>query len=123
MIRFLLRLVLVLVLIAALLVGMTCCAAKAVFGSCAEVGVQQTVRNLEDFFLWLRDVWTLAREKLELCSSDSIKRAKDGVSGGVFYLGLAVIGVLAIPAAVLLGLIAGVWTLTDRLTALLSEKH
>ena len=32
MIRFLLRLVLVLVLIAALLVGMTCCAAKAVFG-------------------------------------------------------------------------------------------
>ena len=54
MIRFLLRLVLVLVLIAALLVGMTCCAAKAVFGSCAEV--------------WLRDVWTLAREKLELCA-------------------------------------------------------
>ena len=54
--------------IAALLVGMTCCAAKAVFGSCAEVGVQQTVRNLEDFFLWLRDVWTLAREKLELCA-------------------------------------------------------
>jgi len=44
-------------------------------------------------------------------------------SGGVFYLGLAVIGVLAIPAAVLLGLIAGVWTLTDRLTAFLSEKH
>lgn len=55
--------------------------------------------------------------------SDSIKKAKDGVSGGVFYLGLAVIGVLAIPAAVLLGLIAGVWTLTDRLTAFLSEKH
>lgn len=55
--------------------------------------------------------------------SDSIKRAKDGVSGGVFYLGLAVIRVLAIPAAVLLGLIAGVWTLTDRLTAFLSEKH
>ena len=55
--------------------------------------------------------------------SDSIKKAKNGVSGGVFYLGLAVIGVLAIPAAVLLGLIAGVWTLTDKLTALLSEKH
>ena len=123
MIRFLLRLVLVLVLIAALLVGMTCCAAKAVFGSCAEVGVQQTVRNLEDFFLWLRDVWTLAREKIRAMRSDSIKKAKDGVSGGVFYLGLAVIGVLAIPAAVLLGLIAGVWTLTDRLTAFLSEKH
>ncbi len=68
MIRFLLRLVLVLVLIAALLIGMTCCAVKAVFGSCAEVGVQQTVRNLEDFFLWLRDVWMLAREKLELCA-------------------------------------------------------
>ena len=68
MIRFLLRLVLVLVLIVALLIGMTCCAAKAVFGSCAEVGVQQTVRNLEDFFLWLRDVWMLAREKLELCA-------------------------------------------------------
>ena len=45
------------------------------------------------------------------------------LSGGVFYLGLAVIGVLAIPAAVLLGLIAGVWTLTDKLTAILSEKH
>lgn len=55
--------------------------------------------------------------------SDSIKKAKDGVSGGVFYLGLTVIGVLAIPAAVLLGLIAGVWTLTDKLTALLSENH
>lgn len=68
MIRLLLRLVLVLVLIAALLIGMTCCAARAVFGSCAEVGVQQTVRNLEDFFLWLRDVWTLAREKFELCT-------------------------------------------------------
>ena len=51
------------------------------------------------------------------------KKAKDGISGGVFHLGLAVIGVLAIPAAVLLGLIAGVWTLTDRLTAFLSEKH
>ena len=66
MIRLLLRLVLVLLLIAALLIGMTCCAAKAVFGSCAEVGVQQTIRNLEDFFHWLRDVWTLARGKLEL---------------------------------------------------------
>ena len=39
------------------------------------------------------------------------------------YLGLALIGVLAIPAAVLLGLIAGVWTLTDKLTALLEKKH
>ena len=55
--------------------------------------------------------------------SDSMKKAKNGVSGGVVYLGLAVIGVLAIPAAVLLGLIAGVWTLTDKLTAILSEKH
>ena len=55
--------------------------------------------------------------------SDSIKKAKDGISRGVFYLGLAVIGVLAIPAAVLLGLIAGGGTLTDKLTALLSEKH
>ena len=67
MIRLLVRLVLVLVLIAALLIGMTCCAARAVFGSCAEIGVQQTVRNLEDFFLWLRDVWTLARVNLNLC--------------------------------------------------------
>ena len=72
----------------------------------------------------------LAARRMDACTgeiramrSDSIKRAKDGVSGGVFYLGLAVIGVLAIPAAVLLGLIAGVWTLTDRLTAFLSEKH
>ena len=66
MIRLLVRLVLVLVLIAALLIGMTCCA-RVVFGSCAEIGVQQTVRNLEDFFLWLRDVWALARVKLNLC--------------------------------------------------------
>ena len=51
----------------ALLIGMTCCAARVVFGSCAEIGVQQTVRNLEDFFLWLRDVWALARVKLNLC--------------------------------------------------------
>ena len=67
MIRLLFRLVLVLLLIAALLIGMTCCAARAVFGSCVEVGVQQTMRNLEDFFLWLRDVWALARVKLNLC--------------------------------------------------------
>ena len=67
MIRLLVRLVLVLVLIAALLIGMTCCAARVVFGSCAEIGVQQTVRNLEDFFLWLRDVLALARVKLNLC--------------------------------------------------------
>ena len=67
MIRLLVRLVLVLVLIAALLIGMTCCAARVVFGSCAEIGVQQTVRNLEDFFLWLRDVWVLAPVKLNLC--------------------------------------------------------
>ena len=67
MIRLLVRLVLVLVLIAALLIGMTCCAARVVFGSCAEIGVQQTVRNLEDFFLWLRDVLALARVELNLC--------------------------------------------------------
>ena len=54
---------------------------------------------------------------------NAMKNTKTGLSGGVFYLGLAVIGVLAIPAAVLLGLIAGVWTLTDKLTAILSEKH
>ena len=55
--------------------------------------------------------------------NDCMKKTRDGISGGGFYLGLAVIGVLAIPAAVLLGLIAGVWTLTDKLTAILSEKH
>ena len=54
--------------------------------------------------------------------SDTMKKARSGLSGGIFYLGLALIGVLAIPAALLLGLIAGVWTLTDRLTALL-ETH
>ena len=54
---------------------------------------------------------------------DRMKKVRSGASSGVFYLGLALIGVLAIPAAVLLGLIAGVWTLTDKLTALLSEKH
>ena len=48
-----------------------------------------------------------------------MKKARSGLSGGIFYLGLALIGVLAIPAALLLGLIAGVWTLTDRLTAML----
>ena len=53
---------------------------------------------------------------------DRMKKVRSGASG-VFYLGLALIGVLAIPAAVLLGLIAGVWTLTDKLTALLEKKH
>ena len=52
-----------------------------------------------------------------------MKKVRSGASGGVFYLGLALIGVLAIPAAVLLGLIAGVWTLTDKLTALLEDKE
>ena len=51
-----------------------------------------------------------------------MKKARSGLSSGIFYLGLALIGVLAIPAALLLGLIAGVWTLTDRLTVLL-ETH
>lgn len=54
--------------------------------------------------------------------SDSIKKQGRRLGRRVLS-GLAVIGVLAIPAAVLLGLIAGVWTLTDRLTAFLSEKH
>ncbi len=54
--------------------------------------------------------------------SDTMKKARSGLSGGIFYLGLALIGVLAIPAALLLGLIAGVWTLTDRLTALLETR-
>ena len=51
-----------------------------------------------------------------------MKKARSGLSGGIFYLGLALIGVLAIPAALLLGLIAGVWMLTDRLTALLETR-
>ena len=54
--------------------------------------------------------------------SNTMKKARSGLSGGIFYLGLALIGVLAIPAALLLGLIAGVWTLTDRLTALLEAR-
>ena len=54
--------------------------------------------------------------------SNTMKKARSGLSGGIFYLGLELIGVLAIPAAVLLGLIAGVWTLTDRLTALLEAR-
>ena len=54
--------------------------------------------------------------------SNTMKKARSGLSGGIFYLGLALIGVLAIPAAVLLGLIAGVWTLTDRLTAMLETR-
>ena len=54
--------------------------------------------------------------------SNTMKKARSGLSGGIFYLGLALIGVLAIPAALLLGLIAGVWTLTDRLTALLETS-
>ena len=55
--------------------------------------------------------------------SNTMKKARSGLSGGIFYLGLALIGVLAIPAALLLGLIAGVWTLTDRLTALLETRR
>ena len=39
---------------------------------------------------------------------DRMKKVRSGASGGVSYLSLALIGVLAIPAAVLLGLIAGV---------------
>lgn len=54
--------------------------------------------------------------------SNTMKKARSGLSGGIFYLGLALIGVLAIPAALLLGLIAGVWTLTDRLTAMLETR-
>ena len=53
---------------------------------------------------------------------NAMKNTKAGLSGGIFYLGLAVIGVLAIPAGVLLALIAGVWSLTDKLTAALDQK-
>lgn len=52
-----------------------------------------------------------------------MKNTKTRLSGGVFYLGLAVIGVLAIPAGLLLALIAGVWSLTDKLTAALDQKN
>ena len=54
---------------------------------------------------------------------DRKKKVRSGASGSVYYLGLALIGVLAIPAAVLLGLIAGVWTLTVKLSALLEFMH
>ena len=53
---------------------------------------------------------------------NAMKNTKTGLSGGIFYLGLAVIGVLAIPAGLLLALIAGVWSLTDKLTAALDRK-
>lgn len=47
-----------------------------------------------------------------------LKRAlRRALAGGVLYLGLGLIGLLALPTAVLLGCIAGVWVLTDRLTA------
>lgn len=39
------------------------------------------------------------------------------LADGLFYLGLGTIGLLALPTAVLVGLIALVWLLTDRLTA------
>ena len=54
---------------------------------------------------------------------NTMKNTKTRLSGGVFYLGLAVIGVLAIPAGLLLALIAGVWSLTDKLTAALDQKN
>ena len=71
MIRLLVRLVLVLVLIAALLIGMTCCAARAVFGSCASVcggGPSHVVLLTEAALRLLRPLAELAvRVKLNLC--------------------------------------------------------
>ena len=51
-----------------------------------------------------------------------MKKVRSGASGGVFYLGLALIGVLAIPAAVLFGLIYLVWTVSDAVTGRLEHR-
>ena len=51
-----------------------------------------------------------------------MKKVRSGASGGVFYLGRVLIGVWAFLAAVRLGLVAGVWTLTDKRTAMLEKK-
>lgn len=51
-----------------------------------------------------------------------MKAVRAGLARGVFYLGLVLIGLLAIPAALLLGLIAGLWCLTDHLTALFAAQ-
>lgn len=55
--------------------------------------------------------------------SDSIKKAKDGVSGGVFYLGLAVIGVLAIPGGSPAGTDRGRVDADGQADGVFTEKH
>ena len=116
MIRLLVRLVLVLVLIAAL---------RGPGGLRQLRGDRRAADRPQP-----RGLFPLAAGRVDACAGktelmygDRMKKVRSGASGGVFYLGLALIGVLAIPAAVLLGLIAGVWTLTDKLTALLEKKH
>ena len=64
MIRLLFRLVLVLLLIVALLIGMVCCTARAVFGGNIQTDGRAYLQGIQNFILWLRDMWQLAREKL-----------------------------------------------------------
>ena len=42
-----------------------------------------------------------------------------GIGKIVLWSGIAVIGVLAIPTGILIGLIAAVWTLTDKILSLI----
>lgn len=51
-----------------------------------------------------------------------MKSLRSTLSGAVFYLAMALIGVLAVPAAVLISLIAGIWRLTDRLSRFLGGR-
>lgn len=47
------------------------------------------------------------------------RRGLHGLCSALMCLAFAAIAVLAIPAGVLIALIAGIWTLTDRLVGLL----
>lgn len=58
-----------------------------------------------------------ARAAVFLHRMGAVNALRRTLAGVVFYLGLGLIGLLALPTAVLLGCIAGVWVLTDRLTA------
>ncbi len=40
----------------------------------------------------------------------------------IFWIGLAVLAILALPAGIIVLAIRGVWTVTDRLTGVLERK-
>lgn len=62
------------------------------------------------------------RTRFSPVSRGSARRGLHGLCSALMCLAFAAIAVLAVPAGVLIALIVGIWTLTDRIVGLLEGR-